>query len=205
MHFNRSWLPALKRPPSFFPWLSQSAPFGTDLASPVCRITNVHLRQFIHPTSTASQLREVAGTLSSVILTEENRMSFLQLSASVLVAGDSSLWITAGKEIITRSWETDVSFAIELSGSLCELGWGGWKPFGLSSVLKHTQRALETTPTKVLRLLAWLVEEQKLTAVDAIWKQRTERWAEKRLPAANWHGLEEDVSNGYCGRLHGKK
>ena len=90
----------------------------------------------------------------------------------------------------------DVSFAIELSGSLCELGWGGWKSFGLPSVLKHTHRALETAPTKILRLLAWLVEEQKLTTVDAIWKQRTEQWTEKRLGDVNWQG-SEDVSNDY--------
>jgi len=93
----------------------------------------------------------------------------------------------------------DVSFAIELSGSLCELGWGGWKSFGLPSVLKHTYRALETTPTKILRLLAWLVEEQKLTTVDAIWKQRTEQWIENRLLAVNCQGSEEDVSGGYSG------
>ena len=96
-----------------------------------------------------------------------------------------------------RSWETDVSFAIELSGSLCELGWGGWKSFGLPLVLKHTHRALETAPTKILRSLAWLVEEQKLTTVDAVWKQRTEGWIEKRLLAVNWQGSEEDVS-GTC-------
>jgi hypothetical protein len=121
-------------------------------------------------------------------------MPLLQLATSVLVAGDSSFWVAAGKDIITRSWETDISFATELSGSLCGLGWGGWKSFGLPPVLKHTHRALETTPTKTLRLLAWLVEEQKLTAVDAVWKQRTEGWIEKRLLAENWQGSEEDVS-----------
>lgn len=118
------------------------------------------------------------------------------------MAGDSSLWATAGKEVIARSWETDVSFAIELSGSLCELGWGGWKSFGLPAVLKHTHRALETTSTKMLRLLAWLVEEQKLTAVDAVWKQRFEGWLENRLLAVNWQGSEEDVSEGCCLSLH---
>ena len=128
-------------------------------------------------------------------------MPLLQLSTSVLVAGDSSLWVTAGKGIIARSWETDLSFAIELSGSLCELGWGGWKSFGLPSVLKHTHRALETTPTKMLRLLAWLVEEQKLTTVDVIWKQRTEGWIEKRLLGANWQG-SEDVSDGFYESFH---
>jgi len=121
------------------------------------------------------------------------------------VAGDSSLWVTVGKEIIVRSWETDVSFAIELSGSLCELGWGGWKSFGLSPVLKHTHRALETAPTKTLRLLAWLVEEHKLTTVDAVWKQRTEGWIENRLLAANWQGSEEDVSDACCEILHTTK
>ena len=129
-------------------------------------------------------------------------MPLLQLSTSILVAGDSSFLATAGKEIIARSWETDVSFAIELSGSLCELGWGGWKSFGLPPVLKHTHRALETAPSKILRLLAWLVEEQKLTTIDAIWKQRIEGWVEKRLLVVNWKGSEEDVSNGYRESLH---
>lgn len=129
-------------------------------------------------------------------------MPLLQLSTSLLVAGGSSLWLTAGREIITRSWETDVSFAIELSGSLCELGWGGWKSFGLPSVLKHTPRALETAPTKMLRLLGWLVEEQKLTTVDAIWKQRTEGWIEKRLLLENWQSSEEDVSDNFCESFH---
>ena len=145
-----------------------------DLASPVRHILSVHLLQLIHSAPIASQLREVAGILSSVTLTEENRIPFVQLSTSVLAAGGSSFWVTIGKEIIARSWETDVSFAIELSGSLCRLGWGGWKSSGLSFALKYTNRVLEITPTRILRLLACLVEEQKLTPVDAIWKQRTE-------------------------------
>ena len=124
-------------------------------------------------------------------------MPLLQLSVSLLIAGDSSLWATVGREIIARSWETDITFAIELSGSLCELGWGGWKSFGLPPVLKHTHYALETTPTRMLRLLAWVVEEQRLTTVDAVWKQRVEGWIEKRLLAANWQGSEEDVSEDY--------
>lgn len=124
-------------------------------------------------------------------------MPLLQLSVSLLIAGDSSLWATVGREIIARSWETDITFAIELSGSLCELGWGGWKSFGLPPVLKHTHHALETTPTRMLRLLAWVVEEQKLTTVDAVWKQRVEGCIEKRLLAANWQGSEEDVSEDY--------
>jgi U3 small nucleolar RNA-associated protein 20 len=121
-------------------------------------------------------------------------LALLQLSVSLLVAGDSSFWATAGREIIARSWETDVAFAVELSSSLCELGWGGWKSFCLPSILKHTHRALETAPTETLRLLAWSVEEQKLTTVDAVWKQRVEGWIEKRLLAVNWRGSEEDVS-----------
>ena len=96
----------------------------------------------------------------------------------------------------------DASFAIELSGSLCELGWGGWKSFGLPPVLKHTHRGLETVPTKMLRLLAWLAEEQKLTTADAVWKQRTEGWIEKRLLAVNWQGSEEDVSSTRCECVH---
>jgi hypothetical protein len=51
----------------------------------------------------------------------------------------------------------------------------------------------------MLRLLAWLVEEQKLTTVDAVWKQRTEGWIEKRLLAVNWQGSEDDVSGVCCG------
>ena len=144
--------------------------------------------------STASQLKEIAGTLKSITPTQENRLPLLQLSVSVLVAGDSSLWATVGKEIIVRSWETDITFAIGLSGSLCELGWGGWKSLGLPPVLKHTHRALEIAPAKTLRLLAWLIEEQKLTTVDAVWKQRANEWIGKRLLAGNWRS-SEDVSN----------
>ena len=99
----------------------------------------------------------------------------------------------------------DASFAIELSGSLCELGWGGWKSFGLPPVLKHTHHGLETVPTKMLRLLAWLVEVQKLTTVDAIWKQRTEGWIEKRLLVVNWQSSEEDVSSTRCECVHKTK
>ena len=154
---------------------------------------------------TASQLKEVTGILNNVTPTEGNRIPLLQLSTSVLIAGDSPFWVTAGKEIIVRSWETDISFAIELSGSLCRLGWGGWKSFGLQYVLKHTHRALEATPNKMLRLLAWLVEEQKLTAVDAVWKQRIEGWVEKRLLAINWQGSKEDVSDACCESLHTTK
>ena len=147
----------------------------------------------------------MTGALSSITLTDENRIPLLQLSTSVLVAGDSSLWVTAGKDIIARSWETDTPFAIELSGSLCELGWGGWKSFGLPAVLKHTHRALEASPTNMLRLLALLVEEQKLTTVDAVWKQRIEGWIEKRLLTVNWQGSEEDVSDSRCENLHTTK
>lgn len=133
--------------------------------------------------------------LGKISLTEDNRLPLLQSSVSLLVAGDSLFWTTAGKDIIARSWEMDLTFAVELSGSLCKLGWGGWKSFCLSSVVKHTHRGLESIPTKMLRLLAQLVEEQKLIDVDVVWKQRTERWIEKRLLGANWKGSEEEVSS----------
>lgn len=168
------------------------------LASPVCHHPRLYQRQVTNFVLIASQLKEIAGTLSNIVLTEETRVPLLQLSVSLLIAGDSSLWASVGKEIIVRSWETDTAFAIELSGSLCELGWGGWKSFGVSPVLKHTHRALEATPTKMLRLLAWLVEEQKLITVDAVWKQRVEGWIGERLLTVNWQGSEEDVSDDCC-------
>ena len=161
-----------------------------------------HLRRLIHFVSSESQLKEIAEALRNITPIEENRLPLLQLSVSLLMAGDNSLWSNLGKDIIGRSWETDLTFAIELSGSLCELGWGGWKSFGLPPVLKHTHRALETTPTKMLRLISWLVEDQKLTTVDAVWKQRAEGWIAKRLLAEKWQGSEEDVSNGCSESFH---
>ena len=139
--------------------------------------------------------------MNSVSLSEQTRLPLLQLSVSLLMAGDASFWTTVGKDVIARSWEMDISFAIELSGSLCELGWGGWKSFGLPPVLKHTHRGLENVPTRMLRLLAWLVEEQKLTTIDAVWKQRAESWIEKRLLTVNWKGSEEDVGDDCWGCL----
>ncbi|KAI0316098.1 armadillo-type protein [Amylostereum chailletii] len=124
----------------------------------------------------AKQLATVATQFPSLPLTPSLHNDLLYHATSVLVAGDMSLWMAAGRKIVEHSWG-NTTFAMMLAGSLSDLKWGGWKLLELPYVLKKTPDLLVTDTSRTLALLASLHREQRLTDADANWRQKLDRWA----------------------------
>lgn len=121
----------------------------------------------------------------------------LKLSTSVLVAGQSAFWMGPGRKVVDHSWDQDSELGIELSGTLCELNWGGWKMIAAPRLLKNTWSSLEKTPGKMLRLLASLQKGGKLNEVDTVWKEKMEKWVTNRLMTESWQRTEENVKSSF--------
>ncbi|PBK92675.1 hypothetical protein ARMGADRAFT_967204 [Armillaria gallica] len=132
---------------------------------------------------TEKHLSQLLTAANSIPITEEVRLSLLKLSAAVLTAGDMALSMGLGRRFLERSWDHPV-FAMELHGTLADLGWGGWKMIALPTLLKKTPILLEKEPVRTLRLLASVHKEKRLGEVDLVWKQRVEQWVKIRLQ--NW-------------------
>ncbi|KAK0463186.1 armadillo-type protein [Desarmillaria tabescens] len=132
---------------------------------------------------TEKHLSQLLTVANSVPITEEVRLSLLKLSAAVLTAGDMALSMGLGRRFLEHSWDHPV-FAMELHGTLADLGWGGWKMIALPTLLKKTSLLLETEPGRTLHLLSLVHKEKKLGEVDLVWKQRVEQWVKNRLQ--NW-------------------
>ncbi|KAF9060675.1 armadillo-type protein [Rhodocollybia butyracea] len=99
-----------------------------------------------------------------------------QIHISTLYGGDMSLWMTSGRNLLTRLWndgsQMDVKFSIELHGVLAEMKWSGWKSLALPGLLKRTGKLLEVEPKETLRLLASLSRSGKLGDVDLVCKKK---------------------------------
>ncbi|KAK0476052.1 armadillo-type protein [Armillaria novae-zelandiae] len=129
---------------------------------------------------TDKHLSQLLTAANSIPITEEVRLSLLKLSAAVLTAGDMALSMGLGHRFLERSWDYPV-FAMELHGTLADLGWGGWKMIALPTLLKKTHILLEKEPVRTLRLLASVHKGKRLGEVDLVWKQRVEQWVKNRL------------------------
>jgi U3 small nucleolar RNA-associated protein 20 len=105
------------------------------------------------------------------------------------------LWVGHGLRLLRRAWGADppptpnedrdvelaaLEFAIKLTGSLAELGWGGWKAVGMPLVMRMcvAEKVLELDGQGVLELLAVLRRGKKLSAgdTDLVWRGKLEKW-----------------------------
>ena len=96
------------------------------------------------------------------------------------MAGDLSLWIGAGRDLIQESW-ANIALGVQLCGILSDLSWGGWQLLEFPLVVKHLPDLLEHNAISGLRLLATLHTAQRVKGVPAAWLLRLEEWLLKRF------------------------
>ena len=106
--------------------------------------------------------------------------SSLHASVSVLMAGDLSLWMSAGRDLVQDSW-MNTTLGVQLCGILSDLSWGGWQLLEFPHVVKRLPDLLESDTIGSLRLLATLHSSRRLKGVPAAWLLRLEEWILKRL------------------------
>lgn len=143
---------------------------------------------------TADQLSTITGTLSSLVGFSSLGNSLLHASASVLIAGDVSLWMGSGRVLVKESW-TRITFGAELCGILSDLSWGGWQQLEFPHVVKHMQSILELDALRGLTLLAALSNTQRLKDMPIAWLKQLEEWILKRFEGwAMTHEKVEELS-----------
>ena len=118
--------------------------------------------------------------LSSLIKFSSLEKSLLHACVSVLMAGDLSLRMAAGRDLVQQSW-TNVTFGAQLCGILSNLSWGGWKLLEFPHMIQHLPNMIDSDPIRGLRLLAVLHGAQRVKDVPAAWLLRLEEWILKRF------------------------
>ena len=157
------------------------------------RVTGVHLSTRMRTSliiSQAEQLTTITGTLSSLMGIASLENTLLHASASVLTAGEVSLWMGTGGVLVKQSW-TKITFGAELCGILSDLSWGGWQLLELPHVVKHMQGLLELDALRGLALLAALNSAQRLKDAPKASLKQLEEWILKRFEG--WATTYENV------------
>jgi U3 small nucleolar RNA-associated protein 20 len=96
------------------------------------------------------------------------------------MAGDLSLWMGAGRDLIQESW-TNITLGVQLCGILSDLSWGGWQSLEFPHVVKRLPDLLEFDAIGGLRLLATLHNAERVKGVPAAWLLHLEEWILKRI------------------------
>ncbi|KAI0262194.1 armadillo-type protein [Gloeopeniophorella convolvens] len=129
---------------------------------------------------TVDQLAAIAKQLSPLMGRSSLEKSLLHACTSILVAGDMSLWMGAGRELVQQSW-TNITFGARLCGVLSDLSWGGWKLLEVSNVVKHVPDLLDSNAEEGLALLSALHRSHRLKDMPIVWQQRIEEWVLNRF------------------------
>ncbi|TFK26306.1 U3 snoRNP protein Utp20 [Coprinopsis marcescibilis] len=156
---------------------------------------------------TEAQKSDLFVRLETWPITADLHSSLLPFVTSLYMTSEMAQWIGPGLKYLQRLWglverpEHDgddavcLELAINVHGSLAELGWGGWKMVALPSVLKATVRPniLEKEPKKLFEFLASLKHQKKLNPneADLVWKTKIENCALGRLEALKGQTGEE--------------
>ncbi|KAF8641440.1 hypothetical protein AX16_009953 [Volvariella volvacea WC 439] len=170
---------------------------------------------------TAKQISTLVNTLVNPSLplhVEKYHTALLKFAVSLLTVseGDLAMWAGSGVKFLERVWSlatedvtraaslTDSNanadtgnghawvFALRLSGSLAELGWGGWKVVGVPLTIKATNRATngdwssQAGKKRRALLLGYLASMKRLKRIgasetDMVWRKRIESLAAGRL------------------------
>ncbi|KAI0268459.1 armadillo-type protein [Russula aff. rugulosa BPL654] len=130
----------------------------------------------------SDQLSSITAVLPSLIRFSSFEKSLLRACVSVLMAGDLSLWMAAGRDLVQQSW-TNVTFGAQLCGILSDLSWGGWKMLEFPHMIQQLPNLLDRDATRGLGLLAALHNAQRVKDVPAAWLLRLEEWILKRFEA----------------------
>ena len=108
------------------------------------------------------------------------------------MAGDMALWMGPGRKVFERAWEERPVLALELTGALSDMNWGGWKLIAQPHVLKRVLAALDTYTQKSLETLCALQTKGRLESTDAAWRGQLQAWVDTRFQ--QWSGSNEQVS-----------
>lgn len=140
----------------------------------------------------------ILAKLQLIPLSTDLHASHLKISTACLMAGDMALWMGPGRKIFERVWIERAGLALQLTGALLELGWGGWQMIALPHVVKRSLELLEKDDAvmKVLEMLSTAQKEGKLTAVDDRWKDRLRTWVFTRFE--HWTAVEQQVGVSFC-------
>ena len=163
------------------------------------------LLSFTHSTDLLSlridlHLSKLLAETNLLPLVRPLHVTLLKFTTSILTASHSQsemqqLWVGHGLRFLRRVWGADpahtpngnrdvelaaLEFAIKVTGSLAELGWGGWKAVGMPLVMRMcvAEKVLELDGQGVLELLAALRRGKKLIAgdTDLVWRGKVEKW-----------------------------
>ena len=148
-------------------------------------------KQCLLTARTAKHLQALLTRFQSLPLTEDLHSSLLKFTVACLTAGDMALWMGPGRKVLERAWDEMPTLALDMTGALSELNWGGWKLLALPHVLRRTAALLETQPQKTLEMLSALHKDLRLDAVDATWNQSVQSWVDARFE--HWQGSQEQV------------
>ncbi|KAI9508384.1 armadillo-type protein [Russula earlei] len=129
---------------------------------------------------TADQLSTITTTLSFLVPFLSLQKPLLHACVPVLMAGDLSLWMGAGRELVQQTW-TNVTLGAQMCGILSELSWGGWQLLEIPHMMKHFPDLLSFDAMGGLRLLAGLHKAQRVNGVPGDWLQRLDEWVSKRF------------------------
>jgi U3 small nucleolar RNA-associated protein 20 len=147
------------------------------------RITGAYLLVCVYITLTypqVGQLSTFTTTLSSLVPFSSLEKPLLHACVSVLVAGDLSLWMGAGRDLVQKSW-INVTFGAQLCGNLSDLSWGGWQLLEFPHMIKRLPDLLNCDSIRGLGLLAALHSVQRVKSVPTTWLLQLEEWIVERF------------------------
>ena len=108
------------------------------------------------------------------------------------MAGDMALWMGPGRKVFERAWEERPILALELTGVLSDMNWGGWRLIAQPHVSKRILVVLDTYTQQALETLCALQRNGRLESTDAAWRERQQAWVDARFQ--RWSGSDEQVS-----------
>lgn len=134
--------------------------------------------------------------LLTVPLVDDLHVVVFKVALSCLTSGDMAIWMGPGRKMLERVWNERPSLALQLTGALSDMEWGGWKMIALPHVMKRALELLGNNkePLLVLEVLNSVQTGAKLSTADERWKDKLAQWVESRF--ANWEGFESQV-DGY--------
>lgn len=146
---------------------------------------------------TASHISTILSQLLTLPISDTLRDAIVKLSVSCLTAGQGDLGL--GRRTLERAWKERPRVALQITGALMELGWGGWQLAALPLVVSRSMEVLEGVGSRdeealsvqVLEVLADAYKAGKLGSIDQRWKERLSQWVQGRF--AKWENTGAQV------------
>ncbi|KAJ3554433.1 hypothetical protein NM688_g3115 [Phlebia brevispora] len=142
-------------------------------------------------TEALRRLLEVIVVFSTLPMSDNLHAVLLKFAVSCLMAGDMALWMGPGRKVFERVWDERPGLALELTGALSDLNWGGWKLIAHPHVLKRTPTVIDIHPQNTLEMLSALQRSGRLGTMDAPWRMRLQAWIDDAFQ--EWNASEEQI------------